>query len=254
MLAVRRGGNVLPSALLGFERLQPHLRAFALDHLPTRIVECDEILRDQQAVRLPTVFGLESGAALVHGGRRVANRELHPRTDFGQHVQVGDIGIAAIGVVLVGIVDGAVHVLESDGDARAVVVLEHGEIDEYARRAREDLGEPATHVAPRGKIVLVPYAVGAVALYAVSADCDAEAGALEFFAVAVPNDNVGGFHAGLLQTLADDLDQFDIRRDAAPAERIHFQADGVAGTGDAAPRGDCLLGRCWRRMFAAGAV
>ena len=59
--------------------------------------------------------------------------------DLRQHVQVRDVGIAAVGVVLVRVVNCAVHVFESHGDAGAVVVLEYGNIDEHVRGSSEDL-------------------------------------------------------------------------------------------------------------------
>ena len=71
------------------------------------------------------------------------------------------------------------------------------------------------------------------------------------FAVAVPDDDVGGLDAGLLQALADGVDEFDVGGDAAAAEGIHFQTDGVARTRDMAPCGDGVFGRRCRGMVAA---
>ena len=72
-------------------------------------------------------------------------------------------------------------------------------------------------------------------MHAVSADRQLESRVLHLLAVAIPDDDIPSFDSSLLEPLADGFNEFQIRRDAAASERIHFQSNAVAGVDQAPP-------------------
>ena len=101
----------------------------------------------------------------------------------------------------------AIHVFQRDGHARAVVVLQHWNIDQHTCPLRQNLRQPAAHAAMRGQLLFVIHPIGSEALHAVSAYRDMESGVFHLLAVAVPHHNVAGPDSSLLQPLADGFDK-----------------------------------------------
>src|SRR6202142_2384426 len=227
------GGDV---AGTGIERLESLFRALGFDDAPAGVVEGDGIASDQESVEGPRPLRHVGGSAFVLRGHGIADGETDLVADGRQHVDVGDIGVAGVGVVLVRIVYRSEQVLEGDGHAGDAVILEHGHVDDAVADAGDGLREQAAGAAVDGEILFVAEGVVAGDAGAAGAVRDAEAGAFEVFAEAVEDDDVFGGDARLTEPLRYRLDQGGAGGGrSASRQAIHFESDDFAGARDLFP-------------------
>ena len=207
MLGIGGGRDVAWCSVFAFQRLQSFFGSLALDDLPAGLVERDQILRNHQSIVLPTIFRLVSRSAFEASRRRIADGQSHSGSDFWQHVQICDIRIAAVGVVLVRVMDDAIHVFQGDGYAGTVMVFQHRDINQDVAALRQNLGQSAANAAIRDQRWFVINSIGAEALHTVSARRYLESRVLHFVAITIPDHDIVRFDSGLLQALANGFDE-----------------------------------------------
>ncbi len=201
---VSGGGDIARRTASGFKRRHAHLGALALNHLPRRVIESHAVFTHDQRVRLPEALGMEARAAVINGSHRVANGEAHLVANRGNAIHIGHAGIAAAAVQFIRVLDDAVHVLHGKSNARHLVVLENGQVEHHVALAGENLGQLYVDCrAKRHRLVLESGDIGAVDTDAVGISRDGKPACLKIASVAVPDQNVAGLDAGLLQPFAD---------------------------------------------------
>ena len=98
MRRVGSGGNVARRTAHGFQCRHARLGALALDHLPRGVIDRHAILAHDQRVGLPEALGMKARPAIINRTHRVANGEANLLANRGNAIQVGDGGVAAVGV------------------------------------------------------------------------------------------------------------------------------------------------------------
>ena len=206
------------------------------------VIERHRVAGSQNAVEWPGPLRHIRRPAFILGRDGVADSQPHLLADGRQHVDIGDVGIAGIDVVLVGVVYGAEQVLEGHGDAHNAMVLEHRQVDDGVAGSGEGGGEETAHAAIDGEVGFVTGGIVADVADAILAGGDGETGALEVGVEAVPDDDIGARNAGLLEAFADGIDEHGAGGIAAAGEAVDFQADHFGGAGDALPGCDGGIG------------
>ena len=236
------GGDVSGGTAGGFQSGQPCLSATTVEDLQGGMIDGHTVFADDEGVGQPEVFGVEAGAAIVDGGHGVADGKADFLSNNGDAVEVGNAGVAAVGVEFKGPLDDAVHVLHREGNAGEFVVLEDGQVEDHVALSGEDFGEFDIGGAPGHGLLFIAGDVRAEAANAGGIGVDGEAAGFEIASVAIPDENVAGLDAGLLEALGDGEDESEMGGDAFATETVGFETDDfIVGGNDAFPSFDVAI-------------
>ena len=223
-------GNVTRWTSCSFQSADANLGSLPLDHLPRGVVDSYAVLANDQRVGVPQPLRVEAGATVIDGGECIANGEAHLLADRRNAVEVGHAWVAAGAVQLPGPVDNSEHVLHGEGHSRHRVVLEDWQADHHRAHTGENPRQADVCRSPADRRVLVSRDVGAEAANAARVCVYGEAADFEIFAVAVPDYDVAGLDAGVLQTFDHGQDEREVRADALAAKAVGLESDDLVRT------------------------
>ena len=112
------GSDVLRHLAGSRKRLQSLFRALSLNDLPFDPVESYGVPGNQQSIVFPLPLRRKERSAFALRTESVADVQAQLAPKGLDHIQVGDVGIAAVGMVLIGIVNRPIEILRNSSATR----------------------------------------------------------------------------------------------------------------------------------------
>ena len=135
----------------------------------------------------------------------------------------------------------AEEILQRYRYTRYAMVLEHWKVDDHIARFGQSAADHTTHHIKGHQSWLETQEVISKATISPSLFGNRETASLEISIQPIPDNDVPGFHTGLLKPLADDLHQLDGCRDPFAGQAIHLESNNLSWLYNSAPGLDWIV-------------
>ena len=231
MRGVPGGEDVKGGAVFLLEAGQAMSLADLVQQAPPNKVQGYRVKRDQNSPVILHPLRFEGRPSVILNSQGIAKNQTKFLPDLGKGIEIGYIRVAMAIVILIGIMNGPIEVLQRTAQARQVMVFEEAKIDLSGGQTGEDATQKAPDGAIFDQIGVVAHAgsIGSETAHPSLLPVQRKSCFFELAAAAVPEDDPPLLHARCSQALGQNGDPRRGRRKESARDGIDLDSHGIAG-------------------------